>query len=154
MASATSKKEPDLGTEHAGKRHGEDSGLQCVVVTPERTLLDRPVDFVALPLYDGELGVLPGRSPLIGRLGYGPLRVRSASSQEVYYVDGGFVQIRDNVVTVLTNRAIPADQINVEKVGDELKQARSRIATTDIDQDEKERAVARARAQLRIAERP
>ena len=37
--------------------------LQCVVVTPERTLFDETVDFVALPLYDGELGVLPGRTP-------------------------------------------------------------------------------------------
>ncbi len=37
--------------------------LQCVVVTPERTLLDEPVQFVALPLHDGELGVLPGRAP-------------------------------------------------------------------------------------------
>src|SRR3954453_19481850 len=48
--------------------------LQCVVVTPEKTLLDETVDFVALPLFDGELGVLPGRSPLLGRLGYGGVR--------------------------------------------------------------------------------
>jgi F-type H+-transporting ATPase subunit epsilon len=41
--------------------------LQCVVVTPERAVLDEPADFVALPMYDGELGVLPGRAPLIGR---------------------------------------------------------------------------------------
>ena len=53
-----------------------DDRLQCVVVTPERTLFDELVDFVALPLYDGELGVLPGRAPLIGRLGYGELRTR------------------------------------------------------------------------------
>ena len=50
--------------------------LHCVVVTPERALLDEPADFVALPMYDGELGVLPGRAPLIGRLGYGELRIR------------------------------------------------------------------------------
>ena len=41
--------------------------LRCVVVTPERALLDETADFVALPMYDGELGVLPGRSPLIDR---------------------------------------------------------------------------------------
>ena len=49
-----------------------------MVVTPERALLDEPADFVALPMYDGELGVLPGRAPLIGRLGYGELRIRAA----------------------------------------------------------------------------
>ena len=45
--------------------------VQCVVVTPERAVLDEPADFVSLPMYDGELGILPGRAPLIGRLGYG-----------------------------------------------------------------------------------
>ena len=43
--------------------------LRCVIVTPERALFDEPADFVALPLYDGEIGFLPGRAPLVGRLG-------------------------------------------------------------------------------------
>ena len=46
-----------------------------IVVTPEATVLDEQVDFVALPLYDGEIGIAPGRSPMIGRLGYGELRL-------------------------------------------------------------------------------
>src|SRR5947209_17173501 len=86
--------------------------LQCVVVTPERTLFDELVDFVALPLYDGELGVLPGRTPLIGRLGYGELRTRTGGATRRYFVDGGFVQVRDDVVTVLTNRATPAELVD------------------------------------------
>ena len=49
--------------------------LYCIVVTPERTVVDHPAQFVVLPLYDGELGVAPGRAPLIGRLGYGELRI-------------------------------------------------------------------------------
>ncbi len=64
--------------EKAGKKLGD--RLQCVVVTPERTLFDELVEFVALPLYDGELGVLPGRTPLIGRLGYGELRTRTPAA--------------------------------------------------------------------------
>ena len=90
----------------AGKKGGD--RLQCVVVTPERTLFDELVDFVALPLYDGELGVLPGHTPLIGRLGYGELRTKVAGATRRYFVDGGFAQVRDDVVTVLTNRAIPS----------------------------------------------
>ena len=45
--------------------------LQCVVVTPETTALEAQADFVALPLFDGELGVAPDRGPMIGRLGFG-----------------------------------------------------------------------------------
>ena len=82
--------------------------LHCAVVTPERTLFDETVDFVALPMYDGELGVLPGRAPLIGRLGFGELRTVVGRTVHRYYVDGGFAQIRNNVVTVLTPRAMPA----------------------------------------------
>jgi F-type H+-transporting ATPase subunit epsilon len=125
--------------------------IQCVVVTPERTLLDERDDFVALPLYDGELGVLPGRAPLIGRLGYGELRTRVGDKVRRYFVDGGFAQVRDNVVTVLTNRAIPVSDIRPEAVARELEEAQARRATTDLEQAEKAKAIARARAQLRIA---
>src|SRR5437763_2455271 len=97
----------EVGTVEKTGKAGHDR-LQCVVVTPERTLFDHLVDFVALPLYDGELGVLPGRTPLIGRLGFGELRTKEGTTAHRYFVDGGFVQVRDDVVTVLTNRATPA----------------------------------------------
>src|SRR6516162_2729403 len=96
--------------------------LQCVVVTPERAVLDEPVDFVALPLYDGELGVLPRRAPLIGRLGYGELRLRQGEAVRRYFVDGGFAQVRDDVVTVLTPRAIRAEDLNAQAAADVLQQ--------------------------------
>jgi F-type H+-transporting ATPase subunit epsilon len=124
--------------------------LQCVVVTPERAVLDKRVDFVALPMYDGELGVLPGRAPLIGRLGCGELRLRKGGVVHRYYVDGGFVQVRADVVTVLTARAIPAAAIRVEAALEALEAARVPAATPEAqaarlkDQD-------RARAQIRIA---
>jgi F-type H+-transporting ATPase subunit epsilon len=132
----------------AGKKRGDQ--LKCEVVTPERTLFDEVVDFVALPLYDGELGVLPGRAPLIGRLGFGEFRTRAGGVTRRYFVDGGFAQVRDDVVTVLTNRATPAEQVDTAAASHELELAQSRRATTDQEQAEKARAVARARALLRV----
>ncbi len=125
--------------------------LNCVVVTPERTLLDDAVDFVALPLFDGELGVLPGRSPLIGRLGFGELRTEAGGTTRRFFLDGGFAQVRDNVVTILTNRALPAEQIDPQAAAADLERARSKKASTEAEQDEKTRAVDRARARLRLA---
>src|SRR5205085_7199902 len=81
--------------------------LECIVVTPEATALQTPAQFVALPLFDGELGVLPGHSPFIGRLGFGELRVVENGKTFRLYVDGGFVQVAGGVVSVLTNNAIP-----------------------------------------------
>jgi F-type H+-transporting ATPase subunit epsilon len=81
------------------------SPLRCVVVTPERTVLEETADFVVLPMYDGELGVLPQRAPLIGRLGQGQLRLKSGATTRRWQLHEGFAQVRDNVVTVLTARA-------------------------------------------------
>ena len=141
---------PETGGEERRTSSGH-PGLQCVVVTPEKTFLDETVDFVALPLFDGELGVLPGRSPLIGRLGYGELRTRLGDAVHRYYVDGGFAQIRDNVVTVLTNRALTTDAIDPAAAARNLEKAQETRAVTDHDLAEKLKAVTRDRAMIRVA---
>src|SRR5215468_855738 len=123
--------------------------LQCVVVTPERAVVDEEADFVALPLYDGEIGILPGRAPLVGRLGYGELRVRYGGQTKRFFVDGGFVQVRANVVTVLTPRAVPAEQINPAAAEQALRQAEGPAARAS--PEERQKAQERARAQLRVA---
>lgn len=123
--------------------------IQCVVVTPERTVLDAPVDFVALPMFDGELGVLPGRAPLIGRLGPGELRTKHGNDTKRWFVDGGFAQVRTNVVTVLTPRAVAAAAIDIPAATQALQANRG--ATTS--PDAQLRAQQRARAQIHIAQR-
>ena len=67
--------------------------LRCVVVTPEKTQLDREAEYVSLPMFDGELGVLKGRAPMIGRLGYGTMKLQTAAGPERYYIDGGFAHV-------------------------------------------------------------
>ena len=126
--------------------------LQCVIVTPERAVLDQAVDFVALPMYDGELGALPGRAPLIGRLGYGELRIRHGNQTTHFYVDSGFAQIRNNVVTVLTPRALRASEIDMHAAQDTLTRAEP-TGPTSAAQTELEKNQQRARAQIRIASR-
>jgi F-type H+-transporting ATPase subunit epsilon len=143
--------EVGAGKDKVGKPGG--GRIECVVVTPERTLFDELVESVVLPLYDGELGVLHGHTPLIGRLGYGELRTRHGNETKRYFVDGGFAQVRDDVVTVLTNRAIPAQAIDAGAAALELESAHARTAITEHDQAEKAKAVARARALIRIAGR-
>jgi F-type H+-transporting ATPase subunit epsilon len=128
----------------------ETKTLRCVVVTPERAVLDTPCDFVAAPLYDGEMGFLPGRQPMIGRLGYGELRVVQGSTTRRFYVDGGFVQVRDDVVTLLTSKAIPAEDLKVQGAQAAL-QAATRTTTTPEEQEAQSKAQLRARAQLRLA---
>jgi F-type H+-transporting ATPase subunit epsilon len=127
-----------------------DRRLQCVVVSPERALLDQTADFVVLPMLDGELGVLPGRAPLIGRLGFGELRTVEGSTVRRFYIDGGFAQVRNNVVTVLTSTALPAEEIKLASAEEALRSAQG-LALTPEAQDAQLKTQERARAQIRIA---
>jgi F-type H+-transporting ATPase subunit epsilon len=128
--------------------------LRLVLVTPEKTLLDEPVDALRFPLYDGQFGVLPGRSPVVGRLGFGELKITSgAAPPRTFYLDGGFVQITGSVVTLLTNQALLPGEINVPAVQQQLETAVARVATTDADRQAKDRDVLRARQRLNVAKR-
>ena len=129
------------------------SQLQCIVVTPERTVQDEPASFVAVPLYDGEIGLAPGHSPMIGRLGYGELRIVTSAGTERYYVDGGFVQVSNDVVSVLTNRAIPATQVDPLAAEQQLREAQAKPGHTPELQAIRDRQQLQARAMLRVAGR-
>jgi F-type H+-transporting ATPase subunit epsilon len=130
------------------------AGLKCIVVTPEKTALDQAAAFVVVPLYDGEFGIGPGHAPVIGRLGFGELRIRQASgTTDRYYVDGGFVQVVDDVVTVLTGRLLRTAEVDASVARRQLEEAMQRPVTTDELLQLRDRAVDQARAQLRIAER-
>ncbi len=128
-----------------------DRFVMVSVVTPEATLLETPAQFVALPLYDGELGVAPGHSPFIGRLGYGELRVVEGDKTRRFYIDGGFVQVARNQVSILTNFAQPAERLVLSDAQAELADARTRPANSDELLDLRDKAQVQARAKLRLA---
>ncbi|MFO0809361.1 MAG: ATP synthase F1 subunit epsilon [Gemmataceae bacterium] len=127
--------------------------MKCVVVTPERAVLDETVEFVSLPMFDGELGVLPGRAPLIGRLGSGELRLQHGAHVRRYFVDGGFAQVRSNVVTVLTSKAVQAESIDRNLALQQLASAQAMMPKTPIEYATRQRTEAGARAMIRIAEK-
>ena len=127
--------------------------LQCTVVTPERKALDQAADFVALPLYDGEIGIGPDHAPLIGRLGFGEMRLRQGGTVSRYYVDGGFVQVVKNQVTVLTAQAVPAAEVDAAAAQAQLDEARNQRVPTDEQRQVRDRTVAQARGRLRVARR-
>ena len=127
--------------------------LQCVIVTPETTVLDLAVDFVAVPLFDGELGVFPGRSPVVARLGHGELRTQVGTSVSSYFIDGGFLQVRNNVVSVLTSRASTADGIDAASARADLETANALVPSSEESFEAKTISLARARGQLSVARR-
>jgi len=125
--------------------------LRCVVVTPEKTVLEAEADFIALPLSDGETGISPGHAPMIGKMGYGELRLQFGGGTSRYYVDGGFVQVLDNVVSLLTQRAMSVDLINEAAAQEQLTAAIKKPTTTTELIEIRDRAIEQARAMIRVA---
>jgi F-type H+-transporting ATPase subunit epsilon len=128
-----------------------DTSVHCIVVTPERTELDAQCESLKLPMYDGELGILPGRAPMVGRLGFGLLKLQSATGEQSWFVDGGFVQVTRDGVYVLTNRLLKPEQIDRKSAEEELQRATEMVANTPQTRSVKERALAQARGKLRIS---
>jgi F-type H+-transporting ATPase subunit epsilon len=130
---------------------GTPDGVRCVIVTPERALLDEPCRLVVLPLFDGEQGVLKGHSPFVGQLAPGELRITSGTTVRRYFVDGGFVQVRGNVVNVLTPRAAPAGDVTAAAVEQARVQAEALPTTNPAEAATRKRALERARGMAKVA---
>ena len=127
--------------------------LNCIVVTPEKTAVDTKADFVVLPLYDGEIGIARGRAPLIGRLGFGEMRLKVGDKVARYYLDGGFVQVANDVVSVLTDRAVLATEIDGQAAQQQLDESLKLPITTPELEEIRDRSVAQARAKIHVSKR-
>jgi F-type H+-transporting ATPase subunit epsilon len=139
---------PSEATELEELRHGQ---VRCTVVTPERAVLDAVCDMVILPMFDGELGVQPGRAPFVGQLAPGELRLRTGDAVARFFVDGGFVQVRNNVVNVLTPKALPAWEVTAEKAQAARTEAEAMTAADAAGRTNKTKALDRARGMAKVA---
>ena len=97
--------------------------IQLEVVTPERRLLAEPVDMVTVPGLGGELGILPGHTPLISQLQTGVLTYVQDGKSQSLHVSGGFVEVRDDHVSVLADIAERPEEIDAARA----KLARDRV---------------------------
>jgi len=131
-------------------------GIRCLVVTPETTVLDASAKSVVVPLEDGERGVGKGHAPFIGRLGAGEVRIIPSDgpgSVHRTFVEGGFVEVSHDSVTVITQRAVPAGKLDLARARAELADLSAKPAAGNDAIDAKLRAQEAARAIVRIAER-
>src|SRR5260370_16778684 len=79
------------------------------VISPERAVLESEATFAAVPAHDGELGILHNRAPMLYRLGAGLLRLDTPPGKRALFVAGGFAQMGENPLTILTEAAKDLD---------------------------------------------
>jgi len=77
--------------------------LKISVISPEATLFEGEATTIVAPAFDGEVGILQDHAPMVTTLGKGELRIDDGAQR--FAIEGGFMQVVDNVVRVVTERA-------------------------------------------------
>ncbi len=128
--------------------------FRCKIVTPSAAVFDDEVGYVSFPAWDGQQGVMYGQSPQLAKLGIGSMRMDlSGGSSRWFLVDGGFAQAHEGVLTILTERAIAAEDLSPEEVRAELSDANARAVAGGADRDEVESDQQRARCKVALLTR-
>lgn len=131
--------------------------LECTLTTPEELVFEGAVDSVIVPAADGEMGFLPRHAPIVGSLGFGELRVSSQDGgKQAFFVNGGFVQVVDDRVTVLAVEAQAVGDLDAESVRADLSRLESSPPESGASVEELQeysRSLSVARARLKISER-
>jgi F-type H+-transporting ATPase subunit epsilon len=120
--------------------------LRLEVVTPSRRVLEARASEVRIPGMLGELGVLPGHTPLLTSLGTGELKWTEDSTEGRMVIQGGFAEVQPDAVTVLASIAESADQIDLEAAVQAHAEALEKLKTASAEEFEELDAV------LRLAE--
>jgi F-type H+-transporting ATPase subunit epsilon len=79
--------------------------LTVSVISPERVLFEGTVSSVVVPAFDGEVGILPHHAPMMTLLGKGELRLGDGGSAGRFHIEGGFLQVLNDAVRVVTETA-------------------------------------------------
>ncbi len=126
--------------------------IHVSVITPERKVLDTEATSVVFPQHDGLVGILKDRAPLVCELGIGVLRIETAGAgPKEFFIDGGFAQVCSNNVSILTQKAVPAEDITRAAADKAFTEASALPMKTDEQFAEHQAAVERARVQQKLA---
>lgn len=107
--------------------------LTLEMTTPEKVAQSGPAEFVVLPAFEGEMGVLPGHAPFLVQLKAGEVRVTENGQVRRFAISGGFVEIKDDKVALFAETAELADQIDAERARQALERAKAELQRKDVD---------------------
>jgi len=136
--------------------------LTLEIVTPDRSLLREEVDEVVVPGSEGELGVLPGHTPLLSSLKIGELWYRQGSEKHFLAIAFGFVEVLPDRVTVLADVGERAQEIDVQRAERAKQRAEEQIARAqaqahlsqlDLDVERARIALLKSLIRLQVASR-
>ena len=131
------------------------STLKLEIVTPEAMIYSEDVDMVTVPGVEGEMGIYPMHVPLMTQVSSGELIARKGGKDYFLAIGEGFVEIAGDHVSVMTDVAIKADDIDEMKAEEARQRAEARLAEklTDEEQATVQAALLHSLAQLKVKRR-
>ena len=124
--------------------------LTVSVVTPDGEVLEDDYEMVSCKAENGELGILPGHIPLVAPLTINAVRLKRENDEDIIAVNGGFLEVRPDKVTILAESAEKATDIDVERAEQAKARAEQLLESNDSDTDELRAKLALHRAVNRI----
>jgi F-type H+-transporting ATPase subunit epsilon len=124
------------------------------IITPERSLFEGSVDQTTLPIVDGEVTILPNHQCYIGALKPGEIMLKIEGKEQLFAVSGGFVEFRDNVLSVLADTAERADEIDLVRAEEARQRAAALVEESRTNEEDYARMVAileKELARVRVA---
>ena len=110
--------------------------LKFKIVTPERLLIEEEIDQVTLPTSEGQITVMKDHLPLVSTLAPGELVMKTGSKETPLAVSGGFIEVRDNTVTVLADTAERIEELDLARAEEARKKAETLLKTRTIEHDD------------------
>lgn len=129
--------------------------LHLKIVTPEKLIFDEEVTQVNVSTEQGQIGILPNHANLMAKLVPGELIIKKGGKQDSLAIGGGFLQVTDNILTVMTDLATFEQDIDEKVVEEAKKRAEQALEQTLSDEEYAETlaALEKSLAQLRIKRR-
>ncbi|HVS71462.1 MAG TPA: F0F1 ATP synthase subunit epsilon [Phycisphaerae bacterium] len=131
------------------------ASFKASLITPEAIVLETPVTQAQVPAFDGLVGIMHQRAPLLAKLGTGVLRLDTATGgaggRQEFLVSGGYAQMKDDELTILTTEAIPAEKVTPEFIAGEQAKLSAVTGTDVVSLDRRQAIEARIRAAKQMA---
>jgi F-type H+-transporting ATPase subunit epsilon len=122
----------------ADQERREGRQLFCRIITPEQPVFDDEVDLVIARIADGELGVLVDHAPTVSTVEIGDVRIQQGEEWSVYATSDGFFKVSENLVQILVEEAVPAEEIDAAEAETRVEEAERQLsgASEEDDRDE------------------
>ena len=112
--------------------------FNLTIVSAERKIFEGEVKQIQATGVEGELGILPGHTPLLTAIKPGIVKfILQDGNEDVIYVSGGFLEVQPNIVTVLADVAIRGSELDADRISEAKRKAEENIVShaSDVDHD-------------------